>query len=1586
MVKNPKFLKNLLTTASAMAIGFGAANAMAANKVVLGGQGDIQAGGNIRDNTGVAPKIPAAGDTIFIADNGGILMDKNTANLTINLYGFNAPIEIDNNTVAFTIANTIDAATQNAVNAEDGGVHTAPGAADANAKAGIVLTANATYALNPASTALVNSIDLANKGNLTIGNASSNSVFTAAFKSTGGAKDIIVDATNITLSDVVPGTSAFADAVNKIGNLTLNDGKSVILNTNLAIATNVILGNAGAGGATLTVNDGKNITAAEIQGSATTHGKGDIVFQGSSVVAATTGTTKTLNSVTIGNGTVEFQGTGVAAHLKATNINLSNANSVAKFSTRGHAIVGDVSNTSGTNNQGVIELNGNLAHSIAGKVGVDANSQLSAIKFTNAGVNSKLSLLPGANPVNGLFVNSVTTDVDNTGIVVLRQGAAQAIYGDLGTESGNKLNLVQIHSDGAAGVTTVTLKAGKKITATTVDLVGANLNNVLVLEEGTKINGNVDAVGFPNGTIQVKGNTAITGTVGTTNAIAKLDLSDGTAAGKKITIGGTGNQAFGITAFGANDATVELTGAVNSNITTTITTGGNPNGIVTSAMPAGQTLTLLGQIGDVATNSSLKLLQAKSGGNLALGGGTAHIAEIDMSTADGTLTLANAGNYKIEKLTHDNGKVRLQIPAALTLKNGTVLSTADNTIRDLYFVGNNALTIEDGVNLYTTSGFSNDAAGNGSLVAKGTSTVSGKIGNNNTFGDISIDSAGTTKILTLTDEVNSKGDITVNNTDTIVFKNNVTANTIVGGAAGKGTAEFANTQAATIGVANAGAAALGVIKVSGGDLNFTNQLPDALAITFGSQAATITATGDQDLTGVAVTTQSTTPNQNFKLTNGDLILDTIGAADKHLGTFSADSGKLITVRNANFFASVGGTDANASFQAVDGKVDNIGFANAVMGTVTFVENTTVSGNSYAKTLSVAPGKTGTFGGIVAGGVVTLDNTGGVATTATFNDGSTLVSTLNGTIDAKAIANFAGGSTIKNGIGKSNLSLAELNFTDTSGTKTQSLTGDIYAVKSTFGKTTAQATGATTFHGQVVAQDTTIDLGTAGIKLADGTAANPSTVKGAINVYTTFNGSTNGQLTLDGANTKVDVSGVTSLNVTLNDTTQGRVRTASTIQILDATNTNFVGLAAVTANATGQGAGNNNVQWTFDKSKLQFTSTDVSDKVAASVVAANGGTAEAKQNIVEIFDAVDGTDAASLANEWSTLSNIAPKAEAEAVNRLSSTTANVATTAVTTALAQTVSSTTTARMQTLANPAALRVTQADGVSAGAEDTLRYGVWGSPFYSQSVQKMRKGVSGYKAKTVGGTVGFDTMANDTMIVGVAATVAKTDLKHKDINAGDKTKADTLMFSIYGLQEINNDWFLQGVATFGSTKVKNTSKRIGALNGAVNATTATGKYDSMTWGGELLAGYNLNVSSMAVLTPMLGLDYARTNDGGFTETGTRNQNLTISKKSTDKTQVVAGIRAVMADIEQSGFVITPEVHGFVRQALGNKQPKISVQLDGAGQLATNNTKPAKTNGNLGLGINASSGMMTYGLTYDANLANKYVGHQGTFKVRVNF
>jgi outer membrane autotransporter protein len=290
--------------------------------------------------------------------------------------------------------------------------------------------------------------------------------------------------------------------------------------------------------------------------------------------------------------------------------------------------------------------------------------------------------------------------------------------------------------------------------------------------------------------------------------------------------------------------------------------------------------------------------------------------------------------------------------------------------------------------------------------------------------------------------------------------------------------------------------------------------------------------------------------------------------------------------------------------------------------------------------------------------------------------------------------------------------------------------------------------------------------------------------------------------------------------------------------------------------------------------------------------------------------------------------------------------------------------------------------ASGIAAGDEGA-RYGVWASPFFGKTTQKENKGAAGYKSSAYGASFGFDTRANEDMIVGAAFTVANTEMKHRDFKSGDKTKISSMMFSIYGMQQITDNWFAHGVATFGANEVKNAEKRVAGLT---TYDTVNGKYNSSSFNGEVMFGYNA-LTEQVTFTPMAGLRYSRVNDGGYKEAGsTTGQNLDVNTKASNKLEVVAGVRVAGGTFATNGMTVTPEIHGFVNHDIIGKNPKQTLGLAGTNGLAVKSNKPVKTTFNVGVGVNFAYNMMEYGAGYDAEIANKRLGHQGTLKLRVNF
>ena len=114
----------------------------------------------------------------------------------------------------------------------------------------------------------------------------------------------------------------------------------------------------------------------------------------------------------------------------------------------------------------------------------------------------------------------------------------------------------------------------------------------------------------------------------------------------------------------------------------------------------------------------------------------------------------------------------------------------------------------------------------------------------------------------------------------------------------------------------------------------------------------------------------------------------------------------------------------------------------------------------------------------------------------------------------------------------------------------------------------------------------------------------------------------------------------------------------------------------------------------------------------------------------------------------------------------------------------------------------------------------------------------------------------------------------------------------------------------------------------------------------------------------------------------------MNIKKKSSNRLEAIAGARADFGAADMGEMTLKPEIHAFVRHDFISKDNKISINYDGIqnGKLSDKKYKPNNTHVNLGFGLNANSGQFDYGVGYDADLASKFIGHQGSLKFRVNF
>ena len=140
--------------------------------------------------------------------------------------------------------------------------------------------------------------------------------------------------------------------------------------------------------------------------------------------------------------------------------------------------------------------------------------------------------------------------------------------------------------------------------------------------------------------------------------------------------------------------------------------------------------------------------------------------------------------------------------------------------------------------------------------------------------------------------------------------------------------------------------------------------------------------------------------------------------------------------------------------------------------------------------------------------------------------------------------------------------------------------------------------------------------------------------------------------------------------------------------------------------------------------------------------------------------------------------------------------------------------------------------------------------------------------------------------------------------------------------------------------------------------------------------------------MTPTFGFEYNRMNNIKYKETGTVNQNLLVTRKAVDRIEAILGAK-ISGTYVYDDWLFVPEIHGNVRYDVNGKSLDVDIRQDGSTgpSLIPRTSRVSRTIVNLGVGVNAKSNdMMEYGASYDVRLANKYVGQQGTLKIKINF
>ncbi len=285
--------------------------------------------------------------------------------------------------------------------------------------------------------------------------------------------------------------------------------------------------------------------------------------------------------------------------------------------------------------------------------------------------------------------------------------------------------------------------------------------------------------------------------------------------------------------------------------------------------------------------------------------------------------------------------------------------------------------------------------------------------------------------------------------------------------------------------------------------------------------------------------------------------------------------------------------------------------------------------------------------------------------------------------------------------------------------------------------------------------------------------------------------------------------------------------------------------------------------------------------------------------------------------------------------------------------------------------------APGVAAGSEATgLR--VWAQAMGGVASRGTSSTVDGYGTSHAGMMVGLDYAPRPNLLLGAGISSVFSRTEMHGVSSGGKVNQETVQFVGYGTYQFTPRLFAYGQAGAGVVDFRQT--RAIPFAGAA----ARANYDGQVYHAKLGVGHEFQLDAVT-LTPMVGLQYARSVSTSYTETGAGALNLRVLGRSVDALTHDIGAR-VSTEFQTPHGPVTPELklawtHDYINGAIPT-----SGLLAGTGFATT--TQRISANGarvNLAATLAHLSGVQVR-LAYEGDLRSNFQGHTGLLRVSMPF
>lgn len=288
----------------------------------------------------------------------------------------------------------------------------------------------------------------------------------------------------------------------------------------------------------------------------------------------------------------------------------------------------------------------------------------------------------------------------------------------------------------------------------------------------------------------------------------------------------------------------------------------------------------------------------------------------------------------------------------------------------------------------------------------------------------------------------------------------------------------------------------------------------------------------------------------------------------------------------------------------------------------------------------------------------------------------------------------------------------------------------------------------------------------------------------------------------------------------------------------------------------------------------------------------------------------------------------------------------------------------------------------GVAAGDDIITKYGIWAAPFYQIATQKQFDADPGYKVWNYGATIGADTMVADNITLGLAFAHVRSRMKQFGVKLGSKTRTYTNMVSLYGLIDLDKDYYISGIGSYGISRINSRDIR---QVGNATPRTAHAKYKAHIFSSQIVAGKRFRINNTRLI-PTIGVRYANFIDDAYAETGADALNLSLSRKTSCNIEGLVGLRAIK-EYNVGEYKLEPEIFGGANINLRNKKPVTYISNPAFDHVVKlEGESPSKAWYYLGGSLNSTKDNLEVSLSYEAQIDKEYIGHQGVCRLRLNF